>query len=85
MKDKRLILESYLDFFKTHKFVITEAQVYDESEYTDGTGYRFEIYNGYDKTIKYVTITFKGMNAVDDPVRSSSSGGDNVKKMYRTY
>lgn len=42
--------------------------VYDESEYTDGTGLEFEFFNPTKKTIKYITINFVGYNAVDDPV-----------------
>ena len=44
--------------------------VYDESEYTDGTGIRFRFFNPTDQTIKYITINFVGYNAVDDPVSS---------------
>ncbi|NJI75864.1 hypothetical protein HCX49_21945 [Sphingobacterium kitahiroshimense] len=47
---------------------IYKRQVYDESEYTDGTGIEFQIHNTSKKTIKYITFNFTGYNAVDDPV-----------------
>lgn len=40
--------------------------VYDESEYTDGTGIQVTFLNPTDHVIKYVSITFQGYNAVDD-------------------
>lgn len=52
---------------------ITDLDVYDMSEYTDGTGIRFKFYNPTKKTIKYVNLTFVGYNAVDDRVGSSIS------------
>jgi hypothetical protein len=39
---------------------------YDESEYTEGTGTRIEVYNPTNKSIKYLWFSFVGYNAVDD-------------------
>lgn len=47
---------------------IYKRQVYDESEYTEGTGIEFELLNTSKKTIKYITFSFTGYNAVDDRV-----------------
>lgn len=51
-------------------FVVVEANPYDMSEYTDGTGMKFSFLNTSNNTIKYITINFIGYNAVDDPVSS---------------
>jgi len=48
---------------------ILTASIYDISEYTEGTGFSITIYNPTKKTIKYVTTTFIGYNAVKDPVK----------------
>ena len=47
---------------------IPSWEVYDMSEYTDGTGIRFTFHNPTNKTIKYINIGFVGYNAVDDRV-----------------
>jgi len=47
---------------------ILKRQVYDESEYTSGTGIEFKFINTSKKTIKYIWFNFTGYNAVDDPV-----------------
>ena len=58
--------------------IVVEAQPYDMSEYTDGTGMSFSIINTAKKTIKYITFNFTGYNAVDDPV--SSRGVRNLSR-----
>lgn len=71
-----------LDELKSHTkygLSIEDWGVYDESEYTDGTGIKFKFYNPTKKMIKYITITFVGYNAVDDPV-SSYEGGSLTRK-----
>lgn len=63
--------KEHLDELKSHTkygLSIVSWGAYDESEYTDGTGMKFEFYNPTKKTIKYITINFVGYNAVDDPV-----------------
>jgi hypothetical protein len=57
--------------YAKYGLAIPKWGVYDVSEYTDGTGIRFTFYNPTQKTVKYVTVTFQGYNAVDDPVGSS--------------
>lgn len=47
---------------------IASWAVVDESEYTDGTGLRFTVYNPTKKAIKYVRFDVQGLNRVDDPV-----------------
>ncbi|MGJ1364067.1 hypothetical protein ACR79B_19505 [Sphingobacterium spiritivorum] len=59
---------SWIDSTKPYGIVLTKNNVYDESEYTDGTGVEFEITNTSKKTIKYVTFNFTGYNAVNDKV-----------------
>ncbi len=48
---------------------IVEFRPYDVSEHTDGTGVRVSIANLSNKTIRYITFSYIGLNAVDDPVR----------------
>ena len=66
-------LSDELSSFKKYGLAIKSWGVYDESEYTDGTGISFNFFNPTSKTVKYITIRFVGYNAVDDPV--SSGGG----------
>lgn len=49
--------------------LIKNMTVFDQSEYTDATGWRTSIVNLNKKTIKYVTFRIVGINAVGDPVR----------------
>lgn len=61
-------LNSYLR--KTEKFgiAIIDKSIYDESEYTEGTSLKIEVYNPTKKTIKYIWFTICGYNAVNDKV-----------------
>lgn len=64
-------LNDALNEIKSHAakgISIPSWSVYDMSEYTDGTGVRFEFHNPTNKTIKYVNVAFVGYNAVDDRV-----------------
>lgn len=54
--------------FTDRGLVILGANVFDTSEYTEGTGVEFCIWNTSSKTIKYITFNYVGYNAVDDPV-----------------
>lgn len=56
---------------KQYGIAIYSYGVYDESEYTSGTGFRITFFNPTQQMIKYVSITFQGYNAVDDPVGKS--------------
>lgn len=49
--------------------------VFDVSEITQGTGFKVTLLNTAQKTIKYITFSVVGLNAVEDPVRDRLSGG----------
>lgn len=68
-------LSVYREFEKYMKrgLIVLDANVYDESEYTYGTGFDIEVMNTSNQTIKYMTISFIGYNAVDDPVKQGGS------------
>lgn len=57
-----------IESYSKYGLAIPAWNVYDVSEYTDGTGIKFTFYNPTKQIIKYITITFQGYNAVDDPV-----------------
>lgn len=60
-----------LDKLKTYEkygLGIISGNAFDESEYTEGTGYSIRFYNPTKKTIKYIWITVAGFNPVDDIV-----------------
>lgn len=60
-------------FFKacTSKGLLIQYwNIFDVSEYTEGTGIRFRITNPTKKTIKYISFTVRGYNPVNDPVRA---------------
>lgn len=52
--------------------LIKKSNVFDQSEYTSGTGYDFSIINTSKKTIKYIWVTIKGINPVNDVVSSKT-------------
>jgi hypothetical protein len=47
---------------------ILDYEAFDNSEYTDGTGFRIKFFNPTKKTIKYINISFIGINPVNDKV-----------------
>ncbi len=55
------------DSYSKYGLAIKSWSVYDESEYTDGTGIRITFFNPTEQVIKYISISFQGYNAVDDP------------------
>lgn len=57
-----------LEGYKKDGVAIFSWGVYDESEYTDGTSLEITFYNPSEQIIKYISFTFQGYNAVDDPV-----------------
>jgi len=63
-----------------HGVSVLSFSVYDESEHTEATGFKLEVYNPTQKTIKYIRVELMGMNAVDDPVRDRF-GGSAVKRV----
>ena len=71
-------LKRALDALKAtekHGLALVKSSVFDISEHTEGTGYRVEVLNTGKKTIKYITFTVVGLNAVNDPVRDRLKGG----------
>lgn len=53
---------------------IMDYTAFDNSEYTDGTGFRIKFFNPTKKTIKYINISFFGINAVNDKVLNKYGG-----------
>lgn len=58
----------YLVGAKANGIAIKDWSFYDESDYTSGTGYSISFRNLEKKTIKYVTLTLKALNPVNDLV-----------------
>lgn len=56
-----------LESYKKYGLAIESWGVYDESEYTDGTGVNITFYNPTQQTIKYISFSLQGYNSVDDP------------------
>jgi len=54
---------------KKKELIISRREIYDTSEYTEGTGFDVEVLNMSNKTIKYISFTVIGYNSVGDPVR----------------
>lgn len=67
-----------LEATEKYGVAITLAHVYDVSEHTEGTGFEVTVINSGKKTIKYVTFSIVGVNAVGDPVRGSRGSGSTV-------
>ncbi len=56
-----------VESMKPNGAIIADWGLTDESEYTEGTGLKFEILNPTRKTIKYIWITVAVLNPVGDP------------------
>ena len=56
-----------VESYSKYGLAIKNWDVYDESEYTDGTGIRITFLNPTEQVIKYISLSFQGYNAVDDP------------------
>jgi len=68
-------LEQILAFFescKTKGLVILDWNVYDESEFTEGTSFRIKFFNPTKKIVKYITTSIVGYNPVGDRVYNST-------------
>lgn len=65
---------TFLNSCKSKGLAILNWSFYDESEYTEGTSAKIEVYNPTNKTIKYLWFSFIGYNAVDDIVVSNKTG-----------
>ena len=53
---------------------ILEYKAIDMSEHTNGTGFRIKFFNPSKKTIKYINISFYGINPVNDKVLNKFGG-----------
>jgi hypothetical protein len=76
-KAKLLLLKKYDKGIK-EGIIITNLQLFDESEYTSGTGCKIDFINLSKKTIKYITFVFQGYNAVNDIVFDPLTGKNSV-------
>lgn len=56
-----------VESYSKYGLAIKSWGVYDESEYTDGTSIRITFLNPTKQIINYISISFQGYNAVDDP------------------
>lgn len=63
-----------LDATEKYGIALLKAGIFDASPHTEGTGFEVEVFNPTKKTMKYVTFTVVGLNAVADPVRDSVRG-----------
>jgi hypothetical protein len=58
-----------LEATKSSGIALLKTRIFDVSEHTEGTGFSVELYNSGTKTIKYVSFSVVGLNAVKDVVR----------------
>ncbi|MDX2128360.1 MAG: hypothetical protein SFU91_04920 [Chloroherpetonaceae bacterium] len=89
MKYKEYALNNWQLFYKQQKEKAKKIKAYYEkngicinslepfkvSEYTEGMGVSFNVINTSKKTIKYINISFSGINPVGDPVYIEKRGG----------
>ena len=68
--------EDFLKGTKSKGLTILDWSFYDESEFTDGTSIKIQIFNPTNKTIKYVWFTFAGYNAVNDKIVDRKRGAN---------
>ncbi len=64
--------KKYLVGAKANGIAVKDWSFYDESDYTSGTGYSITFKNLEKKTIKYVTLTLKALNPVNDLIAIKS-------------
>jgi len=69
---KQQVVNKYKQIGIKNGILIKKSNVFDQSEYTDGTGYAFTPINTSKKTIKYIWVTIKGINPVNDVVGSKT-------------
>lgn len=68
----------FLDNCKANGLAVLDWNIYDESEYTDGTSVKFKVYNPTSKTIKYIWFTVVGFNPVGDKVIDRRKGTSSI-------
>jgi len=61
-----------------HGLTLLKHNIYDTSEYTDGTGFSVSVSNPTKKTIKYISFTIIGYNSVNDPVSGGNKRGTSI-------
>jgi hypothetical protein len=71
-KKAESLIKSKRELGLKNGILIKKSNVFDQSEYTSGTGYDFALINTGKKTIKYIWITVKGINPVNDVVSSKT-------------
>ena len=69
----------FIESCKPFGVVLLKNSIYDESEYTDGTSFGFQIQNISNKTIKYITVNLIGYNSVDDKIVEKGTSIKTVK------
>lgn len=69
----------FLKSCKTKGLAILKWNIYDESEYTDGTSVEFSFYNPTAKVIKYIWVNLVGYNPVKDKVIDRGTSLKTVK------
>jgi len=62
------MMKKYREIGIKNGLLIKKSAVFDQSEYTDATGYTFTPINTSKKTIKYIWVTVNGINPVNDVV-----------------
>jgi hypothetical protein len=70
----------FLDNCKSKGLAVLDWSHYDESEYTEGTSIKIQVYNPTSKTIKYLWFSFVGFNPVGDRIISRKTGTGNIIK-----
>jgi len=81
-KENEIKLKNEIEYFKNielkgkdlikkysnYGLAIFDYEAFDNSEFTEGTGFRVNVFNPTKKTIKYININFIGINPVNDKV-----------------
>lgn len=68
-------MQKLSNFYKTCQkrgLQLLDWELYDESDYTKGTGIKFSVSNLSKKTIKYISFTVFGINPVGDAVKAKN-------------
>jgi hypothetical protein len=73
LKDACDFYQREVNLQKRCPIIIYKADPYKEDEDLDVISFRFEIINNFRRAIKYIYVTIRGYNAVNDPVGNSST------------
>jgi hypothetical protein len=71
-------IHKFLTVTKNKGLVLVNYEIYEMSSYTEGTGFKFKIYNPTNKVIKYVYFSIIGYNAVNDPIYDKINKKTNI-------